>query len=195
MKWLPFAILAYVIMGLHMGLRTSLPVWGATPDLVCLAVVFLALNAPRNAALAGALALGFLEDLFTIGPLGLTAFTYGLVAASIVPVQHVVYREHPLTQFVLALFAGAITVAVTVVHRWAYMKLHPGPVLPPGSQLAQLITVLPRISTSVGTLLLCAVYTAVLAPVVVGVLTRTKRVFGFKSDRQAGAGMRGRTEY
>jgi hypothetical protein len=106
MRWLAYVILAYVAVALQIGLGPFLRYKGAQPNLVLLAAVFIALNAPRDAALLGCFCLGLLQDLLTQQPPGLFALSYGLTAMVAVSVHQVIYREHPLTHFSVALFGG-----------------------------------------------------------------------------------------
>ena len=120
MRWLAYFILAYVAVALQIGLGPFLRYKGAQPNLVLLAAVFIALNAPREAALLGCLCMGLLQDLVTQQPPGLFALAYGLTAMVAVAVHQVVYREHPLTHFSLALVGGLITMTVLLVHGWVH---------------------------------------------------------------------------
>ena len=106
MRWLSYFILAYVAIGVQAGVGNFVSYQGAEPDFVLLAVVFIALNAPREPALTGCFVLGLLKDLLTLGPLGLSALAYSLVGMFVISTQAVVYREHPLTHFSLVLISG-----------------------------------------------------------------------------------------
>ena len=72
-----------------------------------LAVVFIAINAPRDAALLGCFVLGVMQDLVTQQTFGLHALSYGLTAFFIAGASQSIYREHPLTHFTCACSAGA----------------------------------------------------------------------------------------
>jgi rod shape-determining protein MreD len=161
MRWLAYFILAYIMLGLQAGLAVHLSIGSAKPNLVVLAVIFIAIFAPRDAAMLGAFVLGFLQDLLTGQALGVYAFSYGLVAMFTVSTQQVVYRGHPLTHFSLALVAQLMTMSVIVLH-----GLIRGPWL----------QILP--------LFYSALYTACLAPMVLGVLGRMKRGFAFQPPRR-----------
>ena len=87
MRWLTFLILAYLAVALQIGLSPYLAYHGAAPNLVLLAVIFIAVNAPRDSALLGCFALGVMQDLVSHQPPGLFAFSYGLVAMFIVAVE------------------------------------------------------------------------------------------------------------
>src|SRR5207342_3566722 len=105
-------------VGLQIGLAPYVAYRNAAPNFVLLAVVFVAVNAKRDSALLGCFVLGFLQDLVTQQQPGLFAFSYGLVALLIVNTQQVVYKDHPLTHFSLALAAAFITASVIILHGW-----------------------------------------------------------------------------
>jgi rod shape-determining protein MreD len=134
---------------------------GAAPNIVLLIVIFITINAPREAALLGALCLGLMQDLLSQSPLGVYAFSYGLVGMFVVSTQQLVYREHPLTHFSLALIGGLMASAVILIHD----LIHGPPV-----EWMQLFTT--------------TIYTAILAPFVLGVLQRAKRPFAFQPPRR-----------
>jgi rod shape-determining protein MreD len=157
MNWIAFFVLSYAAVALQSGLTPFLRYGAAEPNLVILALVFIAINAERHAALLGCYILGAMHDLATRQPFGLFAFSYGLAAWAVISAARSVYREHPLTHFSCALVAGAITAAVLLVHE----HLRRDGV------------------TAVGTFA-GAIYTAMLAPVVIGPLMMTRDVFGFK---------------
>ena len=177
MRWLAWSILAYVAIALQIGLGPFLRYKGAQPNLVLLAALFIALNAPRDAALLGCLCMGVLQDLLTQQPPGLFALSYGLTAMLAVSVHQVVYREHPLTHFLLALVGGLLTMLVLLVHGWVHPAA-PRTVAPDG------VTLLPAIRPSAGLEFVRVIYTAALAPVVIGLLQRSKKVFAFQPQRR-----------
>jgi len=168
MRWLSFAILAYLIIAIQMGLSGFLDWGGASPNLVLPVAVFIAINARREQALAGALVLGALQDLFTQQPFGLYAFSYGLVSLFVVGARPAVYRDHPLTHFFVTLLGGLTTGAVVLLNDWVYPMLHHTAT---GSGL------------SVSRLLWGALYSALLSPFLLGALARIKRVFAFHGTR------------
>lgn len=177
MRWFAYFILAYVAIAVQIGLGPYVRWRGAAPNFVLLAAVFIALNAPRDAALLGCFCLGVLQDLVTQQPPGLFALSYGLTAMLAVSAHQAVYREHPLTHFVIVLIGGLITMTVLVVHGW----VHPAA---PKSLASDGATTLPAIRPSAGTEFVRVVYTALLAPVVIGLLQRSKRVFAFQPQRR-----------
>jgi rod shape-determining protein MreD len=164
MRWVSYFILAYLALGCQVGLRGFFEFRDSAPNLVLLVVIFLAVNGGREPVLLGAFLLGLMQDLLTLHPLGTWAVTYTLVAMFVLSTQEVVYREHPLTHFSLALTGGILCGVVLTIHGWAYRLLH-GPTATQAGGVGYFAS---------------AMYTAVLAPVVLGVLQRLKRAFSFR---------------
>lgn len=160
MRWPAYFILVYIAVGLQIGLGEFLRISGAKPDLVLLAVIFITINAPRDAALLGAFGIGLITDLVTLSPLGLYALAYSLVGMVMVRMQDLVSRTHPLSHFALALLGGILSAMVLLIHGWIK-----GPVTP------------------VGELMGGALYTALLAPLVLAGLTAARKLFGFSRRR------------
>lgn len=176
MRWAAYFILAYLFVGMQVGLRGFLDFAGASPDLVLLAVIFIAINAPRDAALLGAFGLGLTQDLLTLQPLGLYALGYSLTAMFIVSTQEIVYREHPLTHFSLALVGGVIIGILLMLHTWIWPGL-PGVTTATGERL-------PPLHSGLVSHLLSALFTACLSPFVLFILMRIKTVFAFQAGRK-----------
>jgi rod shape-determining protein MreD len=163
MRWISYFILAYLMLGLQIGIISYVGIGqsGAWPNLVLLAAIWIAINAPRDAALLGCFGLGLIQDLTSQQTLGVFAFSYGLVAMFTVSTQQVVYRAHPLTHFTLALIGSFLAGIVVLIHGF-----YPGP----------------RVSPM--TLFYSSLYTAVLAPLVLGLLGRVKKLFAFQPIRR-----------
>ena len=170
MRWISYFILAYLIIAIQMALAGYLRWGAASPNLVLPAAVFIAINARREHALIGAFGLGLLQDLFTQHPLGLYAFAYGLVGLFVVGTQPAVYRDHPLTHFFVTLLGSVLVALVVLFNNWAYPILH--------AHSAQLRQPAFGIFAS-------ALYTAALAPIIMGVLGKTKPLFGFRGRHAA----------
>lgn len=161
MRWITYFILAYVALAIQVGAGPYLRWNGAPPNLVLLAAIFIAINAPKEAALLGCLCLGLMQDLLTQTPLGVYALSYGLVGMLVVSSQQAVYRGHPLTHFTLALVGGFLTAIVLTLNGLIH---RPIPAIWP--------------------LVVTTIYTAILAPIALGLLQRVRRVFAFQSPRR-----------
>ena len=165
MRWIVYFILAYLALAIQSGAGPYLRWQGAPPNLVLLVAIFIAVNAPKDAALLGCFSLGVMQDLLTQTPLGLYALSYGLVGMFVVSTQQVVYREHPLTHFSLALVGGLLTCLVLFAHDLIHREGGGGAI-----PVASLVTTL--------------IYTALLGPFVIGLLQRAKRPFAFQPPRR-----------
>jgi rod shape-determining protein MreD len=165
MRWFAYFIFAYLALGLQIALKGYVDIKGAEPNFVLLLVVFLAINGARDQTLLGAFLLGFMQDLLTLQPLGTWAFSYSLVALFVLSTQEIVYPEHPLTHFSLALSGGIICGVVLTLQHWVYPALHGG-VRPAGAGVLGYFS--------------SALYSAALAPILIGILQRMKGAFGFR---------------
>ncbi|HYO11353.1 MAG TPA: rod shape-determining protein MreD [Tepidisphaeraceae bacterium] len=159
-----YLILAYLAIGLQLGLGEPLRVGNCRPDLVLLAVIFIAIHAPRDAALLGCFGIGAIQDLVTLNSLGVCALAYSLVGMFTVSTQELIYRAHPVTHFSLGFVGSLLAAVVVLVHGWIR-----GP------------------SASVTQLLGNALYTACAAPVVLGLLNLARKPFSFQSRRRGRA--------
>jgi rod shape-determining protein MreD len=164
MFWPAYFILAYVAVGLQIGLGPFLRVGGAIPNFVLMCVVFIAVNAPREPALLGCFALGVMQDLVSADTLGLYALSYGLFALMAAGSGQAVHRGHPLTHFALTLGGGLIAAFVLLIHSWLPFTRAP--------------------HLNVGTMLWSAVYSALWAPFIIWPLHRMHRSFGFQPPRR-----------
>jgi len=171
MRWFAYFILAYVMLGLQLGLGAHMQYRGTSPNLVLLVVIFLSLNAPRDEAMLGSFLLGAMQDLVTLEPMGLYAFSYGLVAMLVSLVGQLAYREHPLTHFFMTVVGGVMTAVLLMIHGW----IHP---LSPAHTQAGVVIHAVRQSPRV--LMVSVIYTAILAPIVLGILQRMHRMFAFQ---------------
>src|SRR5687767_10722339 len=127
MRWAAYFILVYLAVGLQVGMGDFVRVGasGARPDLVLLVVIFIAIHAPRDAALLGAFGIGLIKDVTTLSPLGLYAIAYSLVGMFTVSTQELVYRAHPVTHVVLGFAGSFLAGGVVLIHGW--IKSPPAP--------------------------------------------------------------------
>lgn len=176
MRWLPYVILAYVALGLQIGLRDVLAYHGGAPNFVLLAVVFMGLNLPRNPALLASFFLGLVQDWNSQHPAGLYALAYGMTALIVVGTQQVVYRQHPLAHFGLTLIGGAVVAMVLTL----YALLHPAS----PARLADNGAPLPALRDSWLPPVISALYSALLAPGLLWLLNHM-RPLAARSGRRA----------
>jgi rod shape-determining protein MreD len=173
MRWLTYFILAYVMLGIQSGISAYIPPYnGSAPNLVLLAAIFIAINAPRDAALLGCFALGVMQDLLTQQTLGVYPLAYGLVGVLVSGAQPLVHREHPVTHFSMALTGGVVVTLVLYLNG----MLHPAIV-----RSGDIIT---KVRPPLGPMIYSMLYTAILAPFVLGILQRTRRAFAFAPGRR-----------
>jgi rod shape-determining protein MreD len=179
LRWPAYFILAYLMLGLQLGLGGFLSVGGVEPNLVLLVIVFIAMNAPRDEALIGAMMLGAMHDLVTLEPMGLYAFAYGLVALVLVAVAQLVERGHLLAHLAEAGVAGGIWAAVLIIHE----RVHPA-----GAALIGPASTLAAVRTPARAVLASALYTVILAPFVLWLLQRMQTLFQFDKRRRKRGG-------
>jgi rod shape-determining protein MreD len=164
MRWFPFFILAYLALGLQAGLARAIEWNSASPDFVLIAVVFLSLSAPRDAALLACFILGLLHDFTSHGTLGLLGFSYGLASVFVTAIQQAVNRNHIAVHFFLTVFVGFIGAIVLTLHGW---------LRPPA----------PGVHLPVLPLFYSAIYSAILAMLIVPLLQKISGVFHFQTSR------------
>ena len=170
MRWFPFILLAYLMLGLQIGLGGIARFGQGELNFVLIAAVFIAINAQRNVALPACFALGLLHDLVGIGPIGAYALAYSLVALLVAGTDRALAVEHPFTHVFVTFVGGAIT-AIVLWLIGLEAKLH--------STQAWIETHAPA---PLGPGMLTAVYTAIFALPALWLLTRFRRAFRFKTS-------------
>ena len=161
MRPLPFFVLAYLALGLQMGLGGVAQLGGGPLNVVLIAVAFIAINARQNAAVGGCFALGLLHDLVGSGPLGGYALAYTLVAFLMAGTDRALNVEHAWTHFAVV-FLGGIVTAVVLWLQGHFARY--------------------GIATPLWPNVAGAFYTAVLGIFVLRWLTRLRKRFRFKSS-------------
>ena len=159
-----YLILVYLAIGLQLGMGDFVRIGesGARPDIVLLAVIFIAIHAPRDAALLGAFGIGLVKDMTTLTPLGLYAIAYSLVGMFTVSTQELVYRAHPVTHATLGFVGSLLAGGVVLIHGW---------IKGPPASFAEVFG--------------SALYTALLAPIILGLLNLAKGAFSFRRRQRA----------
>jgi len=175
LRWLPFFILCYLTLGLQLGIGSYASFRGVSPNLLLLVVVFISLSARREEAMFASFLLGAVQDLITLQPFGLFAFSYGLVSMVVCILAESVKRTHPLTHVSLTFVGATLMGMVLIVHDYFRPV---GPVSTVGGTVVHAIRIGPRV------VLVSVLYTTLLAPIVIGLLQLSSRLFGFESGHR-----------
>ncbi len=166
MRWISFAVLACVFLILQTSLAGWVEVLGVRPDWVLILVLYYALHARGSDAMLAGWILGMLVDLCGSERMGLFALTYGLCAASVVRVRGLLFRDHPLSDFLVTCVFALIAQLLHVVYRLGYV---PGTSAP----------------AAIGEAVLTALYTAAWAPYVQWCLRRADRLLGTRANARS----------
>ncbi len=175
MRWIPFLILAYVMLGVQLGVGAFVSFRGVSPNLLLLVVIFISLHARREEAMLGSFLLGAIQDLVSIQPIGLFAFSYGLVAVLVCWSVESVRRTHPLTHLSLTFIGGSIMGMVLIVHDYFRPV---GPAGNVGGTVLHAVRIGPRV------IAVSVIYTTLLSPFVIGLLQLANPLFAFESSNR-----------
>jgi len=122
MRWVPFAILAGVVIVCQTTFVQSVMAYhGIWPQWVIILAVHYVLWGPSPDAAIAAWILGLLVDLQTAAPhpIGLCAFSYGLAGWAVLRVRQVLFRDHPVTHaFVTLAYAFAVHMMAAAYYWW-----------------------------------------------------------------------------
>ena len=168
MKWVPFGILALVVIVCQTTVVQAMAIDSIWPEWTFVLAVHYALWGPWPDAAIAAWLLGLVVDLQTSGPtpIGLHAFCYGAAAWMIVRVRQVVFRDHPVTHVLTTLvFAFGVQLLISMYHWWRA----------PGARGADGLW---------STAFFIALYTALWAPVLHWPLIRLGRWTGLRPARR-----------
>lgn len=122
MNWLVFALVAYLMLALEVGLRTLLALPGpdgVAPSFVLVLAIYIGLMAPGSAVPWAMLVLGLLTDLKPgtapqITILGPAALGYLVGAAVVLHLRTLVFRESVITITALVFVTGVLIQLVIV---------------------------------------------------------------------------------
>jgi rod shape-determining protein MreD len=157
-------MLLIVCLAAQVALLGEMRVLGAAPDLLFIVALYAALFAPRSHATLAAVTAGLARDIFASGRFGVHALLFGLAAALLVYTREKIFKEHPLSQAVIAFAAlGAIEAFCTVAAKIQYPTASAGALVISG--------------------LLSALWTAALAPFALALLVKFNRTMGFIEKR------------
>ena len=170
MRWFIYFILAYLLLGIQLGVGPFIAYRDVSPNLMVLLVVFISLNAPREEAMLASFLIGALQDLITLQPMGLFAFSYGIVSVLVCWLADSVRRTHPLTHLSLTFMATMIVGVLLLVHD----LIRPvGPAVIYGGTVLKAIRIGPRVVA------VSAIYTTLLSPFVIFLLRQCNRLLAF----------------
>lgn len=173
MRWVSFILFAALVLTLQSTIAVRFTLWGTRPDWLLAVVVFLGFRARRFDAVVGAWVLGALADLMTVERFGLLALSYAAAAMLIVSVRDLLFRDHGLTQFVVALIVSLMLQTVWLLYR----RVLYDPAMPLFQDIALAV-------------LLGSVYTALWAPLFHAILLPLSGVLGIPRPRYSHAGLR-----
>ena len=129
----------------------------------CWRRIFIAINAPRDAAVLACFGLGVMQDICSQQPLGLSALSLSLVAMFVVGFSPPIYGQHPFLHFALTFGCALMAAAVAILQGFVR-----GP------------------HVSITLLFNSALYSALVAPLVLAVLQKMRAGFAFQSSRRKG---------
>ncbi len=107
-------ILVLVMFALQGTLSPRIAIWDVEPELMVILVVELAFRLPGLEAMAWPWGAGLAVDLRTGGPVGVLAFTFGLMALIIMRVREFFFTESFFVRIV-ASAAGVIVVRIALL--------------------------------------------------------------------------------
>ena len=171
MRWFTFFIVSYLMLGVQLGAGSFISYRDVSPNLPLLVVIFISLNASKNAALLGSFVIGCMQDLGTLQPLGLFAFAYGIISLLIVSSVESVRRSHPLTHLSFTFLAGILLGMLLIVHD--FFK-------PTGASVVYGGTVIGALRIGPRVVAVSVIYTTLLAPLVIGLLQLAQSLFAFE---------------
>lgn len=168
MHWFPILLLAALTLAGQTIVAPRLEVQGARPDFLLPLVLFFGWNSPPHRAILFGWTLGFFADLMSVERMGLLSLTYGMTALLLTSLREYLFRSGLVMQFVVALVFGLLIRAGWTM----YVQVLYG--------------------ASAGTLrrtVLAATYTALITPIVFGMLGWCAPLFG--SPRRSSDARRG----
>ena len=108
MRWVITAALFLIIIAAQAAAARHIALFGATPNLLIVLVVQLALILPRLEGAIWAWCLGLGADLHGVTPPGVLALTYALVSLVLARVRSEIFSEHIFTRLLLVVVAAVL---------------------------------------------------------------------------------------
>jgi rod shape-determining protein MreD len=165
MNWFTFAFVAYLVIGVQLGLGGVLGAGAWMPSMPLVLVLFMSLHAPQRYALLTALLVGLGHDLISAQGLGTYVFIYGVIAIIVLQLRLLLYRQHPLTHVMLGLTMGLLVGLMLGVRNTLRGWL--GQDVP---------------TTGIGDSIRTMLSTTVLAPAMIYLLRKMRRRFAFRAS-------------
>jgi len=182
MRWWVFAIVAYLLLALQVGLTDAVALQtshgSVAPRLLLLLAVLVGLWASESVTITAWAILGLLTDLVSPHPGGLHLlgpYTLGYLAGAyiILQVRPMLFRRHPLTVASMMIVCGGAVHLTVVALLTARMLM--GAALPDWSAADQLTV-----------RMMCLFYSAAVGGVLAIVLVRFVPLFGFETSKVSG---------
>ncbi len=164
MKQIAYMLLVIFCLVFQVAVLENLRVLDSSPNLLFLIALYAALFAPRRDAVIAAWIAGIAFDVFSSGRFGVYGFLFAGAAVPLIYIRDKVFKEHALSQFVLAALAAAAVEALAATAVKAQY---------PAADSGSLVT----------GVVVTALWTAVLAPFVLAALVRLNRLLGFAERR------------
>ena len=165
MRWLPFVILAYLFVSMQFVLGSAIG-WGESlPNVVLLLVLFIALHALSDTAIAAGFVLGLGHDIIAGASMGFGTYTliYPLLAAMAVQLRGTMYPDHAVTHVAITLLTGSLL----TIYLWL-------------RQIIRAIYFTEPTSVTLKSRFLGVLVTAALAIPVIWMLRKIRRSFAFE---------------
>lgn len=123
MRWIPFLLLAWIILSVEIGLRSSLPFGqaGVAPSFALILSTYIAMGAPSIQALWAALLLGACVDLASprmlaeggdVTILGPNALGFTLSAQFTLVMRGVIFRKNPIAVAFMAMTSSLVCIVL-----------------------------------------------------------------------------------
>lgn len=125
MRWVPFFLIAYLVVAVQFALTSALG-WGAwTPNLVLLLVIFIGMHALLEPAMIAGLILGLMHDVIASNGIGTYALGYTVIAAIAVQLRGIMYSDHIVTHVMMPLGLGTLLLVYLVCRQWVRNLYYP----------------------------------------------------------------------
>jgi rod shape-determining protein MreD len=167
MRWLRYAAILFVLTVLELEMPIFLRPFGAGPDLLVCFTLALALHAGSWRVFGLLWGIGLARDVTSLGPMGMYAILLGGGGILLFFLRDAVFKRHVFTLMALG---GVFSLSLGIV-ALTCLKLGGGT---------------PALGASLGRILIGALLTGAVTPLVVRGLLRTRALAGFVPTREMG---------